>query len=45
MTLRFLTSFGMTESYVIKEGVGGGFAAAHPLPPNNLLEAPSFRTK
>ena len=24
MTLRFLTSFGMTESYVIMEGVGGG---------------------
>jgi hypothetical protein len=34
----------MTESYVIKEGVGGGFAAAHPLLSKNPLKAPSFRS-
>jgi len=39
MTLRFLTSFGMTESYVIREGWAA--ASPPPTPPTHLpLESP-----
>jgi hypothetical protein len=37
--MRFLSSFGMTDSYVFREGFGGGFAAAKPFQPGEPPES------